>query len=93
MSKIDLSKKPGNLTYDLEQRYEELKAIEDIDELKKCLTNMANCRRHHGLSERNYFRFMSGVGECTTIDEGRAFFTYYVVAGAGLKVIKCSFPK
>lgn len=88
MPKTDYSKISGNPTHALQQQYEALMGIEDLDELKDAAVSIVKPLVGSGMSSGNYKKFMLNLQRSSArgLDSVRHFLTNYILAGSGMAV-------
>lgn len=86
--RIDLSKKPGNPTSELEKHYQELKALaSDSEAAAAKAVEIIQPLVGKGMSERNYSKFMLDLNKAKERNRVFEFLTNYILKGSGLGVM------
>lgn len=85
---VDLTQKEGNPSHGLQEHYQSLRNINDVEELKKKSLEIVEGYLGHGISKGNLNKFKLGIAKCVTLDSAIGYISYYIVAGSGNKVIR-----
>lgn len=83
----DLSQREGNPTHAIQQHYQELMAIDDVDLLKQKALEIVQPLVGHGMSTSNYQKFMMNLNRSATAGLAKLqyFLSNFMLAGSGLR--------